>query len=252
MDQQAVLLLMLRLLGILAVIQSIELQCLRKYWSDHGIWRWVDLRDDLQGFGLVLAANGFLVLNGLRFILGLVVIALPSAGLAVALLVLHVLTLMRWRGSFNGGSDYMNLMLLLGVSAGLVFAHIPAVGWFCLWYMTLQLVLSYYRAGFVKVKNCQWRSGEALGAFLGSPRYQQGSLSLALLSHPKVLKLAAWMVMIFELSFPLSLLGPNWALTYMTAGFFFHLINSYWFGLNRFFFAWVAAYPALYFAIPNF
>ena len=252
MDQQGVLLLMLRLLGILAVIQGIEFHCLRKYWSDDGIWRWVDLRSELHGFELVLAGKSFLVLNWVRLLLGLVAIVQPSAGLAVALLVMHVLTLLRWRGSFNGGSDYMNLMLLLGVSAGLVFAHIPAVGWFCLWYMTLQLALSYYRAGYVKVKNRQWRSGEALGAFMGSPRYQQGPWSLALLERPKVLKFAAWVVMIFELSFPLSLLGPNWALAYMTVGFFFHLSNSYWLGLNRFFFAWLAAYPALYFAIPSF
>jgi hypothetical protein len=36
----------------------------------------------------------------------------------------------------------------------------------------------------------------------------------------------------------------------MAAGLVFHAGNAYVFGLNRFFFAWLAAYPAIY-AIVN-
>ena len=57
----------------------------------------------------------------------------------------------------------------------------------------------------------------------------------------------AWSVIGFECLFPLAWFDPRLCLLLMAAGAGFHLLNSYVFGLNRFLFAWLAAYPALWF-----
>ena len=61
--------------------------------------------------------------------------------------------LIRWRGAFNGGSDFMTLVGL----TGLLIAHLvgaagqPEWGWKAgLGYVTLQTVSSYFVSGWVK------------------------------------------------------------------------------------------------------
>ena len=244
MDEITALRLMAVLLGVLAVIQSSEFLLIARVTSDHGVWRWEDLRKELGSvFSPALGGRAFILLNFVRLIAGLTALVAPSAPLVAILLICHVLTLLRWLGTFNGGSDYMNLLLLWTTTLGLLAPE--AVARFCLWYVTFQLVLSYFKAGFVKLKAASWRNGRALPGFLGTRAYAPTQLTKWL--HGTRAKLATWAVMLFELSFPLALIDKRIALAYMAIGACFHLGNAYFFGLNRFFWAWIAAYPALYF-----
>lgn len=237
--------LMTRLLGFAAVIHALEFLMLRQRIEK--IWHWPDIEPELgKLFRPLLSDSGFFVLNLIRVAAGLVAITFPNPFVVWILLAIHLLTLLRWLGTFNGGSDYMTLLVLWTCALG--FTVPSELGLPCLYYIVFQLCFSYFRAGFIKFKNPRWRSGQALELFLNSPVYETNKWVTALTNRPVLLTWSARLVILFEITFPLSLLHPKVALTYMAFGFFFHFGNAYVFGLNRFTWAWLAAYPALYYA----
>ena len=207
------------------------------------VWLWM-----LDRLFAPKAYAAFLVLRG-----GLAVFMmaglLPSWG-AVALFVMGVLLLFRWRGAFNGGSDFMTLVAL----TGLLLAHAVGAwtdmvhGWRVgLWYVTLQSVTSYFVSGWVKLMRQEWRSGAALPAFLDTGVY--GPLAAdSLFRRPAVAKLCAWSFTLWEGSFPLALLDARLAAVFCAVAAVFHFLVFYFFGLNRFFWAWVATFPAILYA----
>jgi hypothetical protein len=235
---------MTRLLGFGAVIHAAEFLMLRQRIEK--VWRWSDLEPELgKIFRPALSNRGFLILNIGRFVAGITAMTSPGPIVVWILLGLHLLTLLRWLGTFNGGSDYMTFLLLWTCALG--FSLPSDFGLPCLYYIVFQLCLSYFRAGFVKFKNPQWHSGQALDLFLNSPVYAADKIVAAITSRPTLLRWSARFIILFEVTFPLSVFHPKIALVYMALGFGFHLVNAYVFGLNRFLWAWLAAYPALYY-----
>ena len=69
--------------------------------------------------------------------------------------------LYRFQGAYNGGADKLMMLTL----TCLALAHAaPSPFWseLALAYLAVQLVLSYFIAGWVKLTNPDWRSGSAL------------------------------------------------------------------------------------------
>lgn len=183
------------------------------------------------------------------FALRLALAAALAAGLAPAwsslgLLIVGVWLLHRFDGPYNGGADRMTL---LGLTC-LTLAHwAPAPRWaeLAVGYLAAQLTLSYFMAGWVKLLNPDWRSGRALcDVFLFSVYpVSEGLRSLA--ERPRVMAAASWGVILFELLFPLGLLDARLLIACLGLAACFHLANAALFGLNRFFWAWLSAFPAL-------
>ena len=168
----------------------------------------------------------------LRLLAAISALTWPTiAGVGVMLLTTWWLAV-RWRGTFNGGSDFMTFHIL---AAWLLCLCFPSLERVSVGYVVIQLILAYFVAGMAKVANSSWRSGAAPRIFLQRRGIEIGG-SLCLLM--------AWSIISFEMLFPLSILRP-WP--FVAAGVLFHLANVYTFGLNRFFFAWLAAYPALFY-----
>ncbi|MDF3066701.1 MAG: hypothetical protein K0R38_2302 [Polyangiaceae bacterium] len=244
-----------RLLGLAILLQTVELLQLRRHFSDRGVWSWPVLRGEHREvpaplrflFALLLPERPFLVLLGVRLLLALALVG--GVGLAApALLVTQLAIGARFRGTFNGGSDYMTVVVLLGVSGAACFSSSPRAVKACLGYVCVQLVFSYFIAGVIKVARPRWRSGSGLGVLLASNRYGAPPwLTRPFLARPWLGRAATWAVLAFECGFPAALLGPRVALAFLGVGALFHLGNVLAFGLNRFFFAWLAAYPALLF-----
>ena len=174
---------------------------------------------------------------------------LPLWG-AVALFLMGVALLFRWRGAFNGGSDFMTLVAL----TGLLLAHIvgawvgSAQAWrLALWYVTLQSVTSYFVSGWVKLLRHEWRTGAALPAFLDTGVY--GPLSPgSVFRRPAVARTCAWAFTLWEGCFPLALLDVRLALAFCAVATLFHFLVFFFFGLNRFFWAWMVTFPAVMYA----
>jgi hypothetical protein len=242
-------------IAVAILLQTVELWLIRSRFSDTGIWRWSILRPEHTALPALLRwplagllpYRAFLTLLAIRTAGAAWLLFAGTRGLwlAPALLFTQVAICVRCRGTFNGGSDYMSVLILLALSA----ATSPTLAHAALAYVAVQTTLSYCIAGLVKLKEPAWRNGLALQTFLqlavqrhGAPRW-----ILELLRTRRRCQLLAILIIGFECSFPLAWLDPRICAAFLAAGLGFHLANNLVFGLNRFFFAWAAAYPAVYF-----
>lgn len=169
---------------------------------------------------------------------------IEPAWVCLVLLFLGMLALHRFQGPYNGGSDRMSLLMISCLCA---IHFLPAREWqeIFLGYFALQLMLSYVISGWVKIVNAPWRHGEALADVFRFSAYPVAEDLRNWAASPKLLFTMSWAVMLFELLFPLTLLHPlSLAAGLMIAGTF-HLANACLFGLNRFFWIWLSAYPSI-------
>lgn len=180
------------------------------------------------------------------------------------LLFVSVDLLRHLQGPYNGGSDRMRLLLLACLLVSRADASLlqadaamamptgaSATGsWarVALGYLAVQVVLSYTIAGYVKLVNRDWRSGQALIDVLAFSVYPVSDGVAAWAGAARAgwwLACLAWMTIVFEVLFPLALLDPRLLAGALMAALGFHLVNACVFGLNRFVWSWIAAYPCL-------
>lgn len=185
------------------------------------------------------------LLFGVRIALcGLVLAGIAAPWPLVGLAVLSVLILYRFNGPYNGGSDRMGLLALWCLTAARLLPT-PPLQELAFGYLGAQLVLSYFISGGVKIVNPDWRSGRALVDVFRFSAYPVSEALRAWADRPRVLLAMSWAVMGFELVFPLTLVWRPALIAGLVVAGTFHLTNACLFGLNRFFWTWLAAYPAI-------
>jgi len=161
-----------------------------------------------------------------------------------ALLVTAIILIRRFQGPYNGGSDTMTVLVLLC----LWLSHLaPSRYWqeIALGYLAVQLVLSYFQSGWVKVVNPDWRSGSALQQVFALSAYPMSENLRLWAGRQQVLLVTSWGVMVLELLFPLALFNQTLLIVALGIAALFHLANACLFGLNRFFWIWLAAFPVI-------
>ncbi len=245
------LLLTEKIIAVAVVLQTIELLFIKKSFSDNGVWTWRVLKEEFTIFPKAirkllestLSYPNFCYLLILRLVCAVLLTIFSHPLILTFLLLSTVLICVRWRGVFNGGSDYMTIVILTALTVAAIFPDNYWVTFGALWYITIQVCSSYFVSGVVKLKRANWLSGRALPVFINSTIYKPLPISDKLI----IFKVSSWLIIIFECSFPVALLHPNICLLFIVVAFLFHLINVYIFGLNRFLYAWASAYPALYF-----
>lgn len=167
-----------------------------------------------------------------------------SAWVLLALTVHSLFVLHRYQGPYNGGSDKMALLILYC----LCLTHwLPAgIGQEAAFsYLAVQAVLSYFVSGQVKCVSAEWRSGAALQDVFRFSAYPASEALRGLADQPRLLWAASWAVISFEVLFPLSLLNGTALMVALCLGALFHVANGLFFGLNRFVWSWIAAYPSI-------
>lgn len=174
----------------------------------------------------------------------LLIIGVQTAWVVVLLLILGVAIFQRFQGPYNGGADRMGLLILCCLRL-VYFA--PTQFWkeIAFGYLSLQLLLSYFISGWVKVVNPGWRSGRALRDVFQFSAYPASESLRQWVDSPRLLLIMSWGVMLFEVLFPLSLLSSISLVTALFIATSFHFANACLFGLNRFFWIWIAAYPSI-------
>lgn len=193
----------------------------------------------LRGFGVEKKVASLRVLLAILLIVGVYPLWVQSI-----LLITTFILIKRFHGPYNGGSDTMSVLVLVC----LWFTHIaPSQLWreIAFGYLALQLTLSYFQSGLVKLENAEWRSGKALCEVFSFTAYPVSESMRELASKPRLLLFASWIVIVGELLFPAALLHPvalTIGLVFMAV---FHVANAILFGLNRFVWSWLAAYPAI-------
>ena len=177
-----------------------------------------------------------------------------DAGLIVAgLWFTQILLMIRWRGALNGGSDFMVLSLLNALMLGQAYTLLATL-WgkqdvslglqISLWFITIQSLTSYFVSGAVKLRDPAWRDGRALTHFLNQAVF--GPLPASgWFRRPGFAAVISWSFVAWECAMPLLLLGPRLALIACGLALVFHLLVYWYFGLNRFVWAWLCSFPAL-------
>jgi hypothetical protein len=248
-----------QLVGLAICLQSIELLAIRASFNNQGIWRWNIISKEFESFSpffrffldRTLSYPNFLTLLLLRTLIGGLIIFYSNALLLFFLLITTLLIAIRWRGTFNGGSDYMTVIVLTGLTIQASFPDNTAVALGSIFYITVHTVASYFIAGIFKLKSSNWRDGSAVKAFLASASFDPPQILGVLQCNTWLLFFAAWSILLFECSFPLAVVIPQTTFYYLFAGAAFHLLNSYLLGLNRFFMIWLATYPMVLWCATN-
>ena len=180
-----------------------------------------------------------------RLLLALVLLSGVQSACSILLLCVHsIAVLHRFQGPYNGGSDRMGLLILYCIC----LAHwLPAglLSEVAFGYLAVQVVLSYFMAGQVKIVNPDWRSGRALADVFAFSAYPISKKLRGLAMRPRLLWAASWVVILFELVFPLALLNQALLIAALGVAGMFHLANACLFGLNRFVWVWLASYPSI-------
>lgn len=147
------------------------------------------------------------------------------------------------KGLEQGGSDPMTLWLRAFVAAA---AFASSGGQYVLTVLGGGVLLaSYLCAGLGKVRAASWWDGRALQAYLARPCYTQTE-SLLRLFPCFAYRWLGMFVLAFELLSPSVLMSRSLLWGWVLVGISFHLANAGLFGLHRFFWTWVAAYPLLF------
>lgn len=174
----------------------------------------------------------------------LLIVGFQTGWVVTALLVLAIISLVRFQGPYNGGADRMGVLILFS----LFLVHVvssPRWQEIAFGYLALQLVFSYFFAGWVKIKNPDWRSGIALAEVFEYSNYPVSESLRKWSKSTRLLLYVSWIVIVFELLFPFSLFYTQSLVAALILAAIFHFSNACFFGLNRFFWVWIAAYPSI-------
>ena len=174
----------------------------------------------------------------------LLLLGISTKWVLLILLILGLLILNRFQGPYNGGCDRMTLLILcclnfIHFTQNLLLQEIAFL------YLALQVTMSYFIAGWVKITNPDWRSGQALKDIFHFSAYPASEAIRSLKEHPNFLFMLSWFTILIEFLFPLAFFSK--VILYIALGlvFSFHLGNTLLFGFNRFLWIWLAAYPSL-------
>ena len=155
--------------------------------------------------------------------------------------------LLTYRSAFGtDGSDQMSNI----VSAGLLVVAVPSGPVWCIagfGFIAFQSCLSYTTAGIAKAISPVWRNGTALYKIMNTGTYGHAWLANVLSQNRVVGYLLCWVTIVFETTFPLSLMLPSKPLLLILAiGFLFHAGIAVFMGLNAFLWSFLASYPAIW------
>lgn len=246
------------LTAINCFIQCLEYLSLKNIFNQNGIYRLNLLEKELLTYPLLARKIVLFLCNNksihyllfVRIILVLSFLFTNSPIPILLLIIINLIFAIRFRGAFNGGSDYMTMLTLVALFVALLSPSNLTYS-FMLMYLAIQVILSYFLAGVAKIKDSDWRSGIAIANIINGPNYVPPLFIKKFLNLKLVSKVFCWLVISFELLFPLIILIPNYLWIVFCGLLIFHFINFIIFGLNRFFFSWLATYPAVFYLVTN-
>ncbi len=243
----------LRLLSFTLFIQAAEILILSRRDDFNHIWSFKNLnRDLLSGLPLkpklvemFFSTNGLHAITLIQIATAISTAFTPHALGITVLLLTHLLICIRFRGSFNGGSDMMTFVVLTGTLIAITGAQ--KVGMI---YIATHALYSYFKAGLAKAKHREWWNGQAIPAFLSRSLFPDIQMMGAQLRNYSWLsKAAGWLTLFFEFSILGLLLFPKLAMIYMACAIVFHLSIYFCFGLNRFFWIWLCTWPSILYSL---
>lgn len=254
-DLEWTIFLTLKLTSITFILSGLEFLILKSNKSFMMIWSFDNLRSELES-GLPLPPSWISMIFSDSHFKYLVTLQLISATLlffysqwvfVLFLLITHLIICIRFRGTFNGGSDMMKFVILTG-ALFLTINENPMIQKLGLYYVAIHMFLSYFKAGWSKLMIQDWRTGMAIPSFLSRSLFLKAKrLSEFLLQYPLLSQTFSWLVIVFELGIVVLIFQPQLTPLYFALAMVFHFTNYVFFGLNRFFWIWLCGWPALFY-----
>ncbi|MGV9711610.1 hypothetical protein ACWDTI_13210 [Gordonia sp. NPDC003424] len=110
-----------------------------------------------------------------------------------------------------------------------------------------QVLLAYGAAGVAKACSARWRQGGAMAGILSTEGYGLPRIGRYLAAHPGLDRAIGWSVIAWEIGFVAILFAPTTiVLAILATGAVFHIGCAVLMGLNRFVWAFVGCYPAVF------
>jgi len=252
-----------RLLAIYVIIDSSEKLYTAKEYAGNGLFSWDLLRKNnfftrrpasVQAIlNAIFPATAWLGLLILRQLCGLYVLLFPLQGVALTycLTGLFVVgSLMNFRNiAYGPETENRFSLILIGALLLQKIAPTHTVTIITFWFIALQACLSYTTAGVTKLFNTNWMHGNGFLSVVSSyDLVPLKAVSVFFNQHRQAAQVINWWIILFECFFPLVLIvGPPLCWWFMALGILFHASIAIWLRLGKFFWVWVATYPALIF-----
>ena len=101
-------------------------------------------------------------------------------------------------------------------------------------------------SGVPKLRSEVWRSGNALIDLMSTTHFGNKKLYDSLNQHNNLSRILCWLVIIIECIFWIVFVSGGYAIFILIIGITFHGIIAMVMGLNKFFFAFISPYPAIW------
>jgi len=115
-------------------------------------------------------------------------------------------------------------------------------------FVAIHVGIAYAAAGVNKLRSWSWRSGARLLQVVSAGSYSMPRLAAVLQSHRDFALVLTWGVILLEVAFPLAVFLPTpvfWVI--LISGVSFHAGLAFAMGLHGFWWAFLAAYPSVWF-----
>ena len=248
--------------GIGTLIHSLEnIRCI-SIVSEKGILSWDILQHqnptkNYQLFNILFEPRGLMAVyisQSLLAIASLILAALHiyPTYIFASLLILYAIPALRSSFGIDGAIQmyiivYFSLVI---ITVPLPNTVVPELG---VIFLGVQAALSYSISGIAKLTSPAWRNGSALRGIFSTQIYGNELIFRFFNSYPRLCCMSSWFVILFECLFVISvLISPTTALVFLGIGVCFHIFNMVFMGLNNFFFAFLATYPAIYYMATYF
>jgi len=251
------------LVSLASAVSSAEFLAVALRYSDNGIlsWRIAQHQSNiwrLPRLSLIVdhlfGPRGFRIILSVRLLAscGSIVLAFTGCVSSALLCVIWLTTiLISIRSPFGlDGAHQMVIIILSALILATAMPSAPLVANACLWFITIQLSLSYFIAGIAKLSDPVWQTGIALRGIFSTAIYGHQFVYRILRKSATLGLFCCWATIVFECSFPLVfLLDFRHAQWLIVTAISFHLFNAIFMGLNSFMYSFVAAYPALIWSV---
>ncbi len=258
-DPKSALDLVIWLAAVGTCISGVELLARVRLFDEDSLLSWsvLSLRYRWSASGLVSNVLAFLfrqpvfiTLLAVKVLLALTLMSgldcIPRVWLSAGSFTLCLMQSLRMPYG-QDGADQM-YMIVYGAIGLADFAGIDSVAFYAVWFIAIQTSLAYLAAGLSKLIAPEWRSGVSLTGILGTLIYGRPKLASVFAMQPRVSQALSRCVICWECLFWSALVLPRPMLPLMLfGGLVFHATAAVTMGLNSFFWAFVATYPAIYY-----
>lgn len=143
---------------------------------------------------------------------------------------------------YSDTSDKLQFFTLIGLIIGFSFSN-----YWGILFIASNVLMIYFFTGFNKIKSKPWQNGSAIFMVMNIETYGNKVIAEFLYKKKCIQKIISWLIILFQLSFPLCLINKKVCLAYLALGFAFHLANMIVMKLHNFFWLFIATYPCIYY-----